>query len=126
MNQLDLKALDAAHEACPGTFLTDDRIRGVIRAYLDAADLVPRSMLDVAIEGKMLMERQYYSTQTEGDEVRAQVAALREALDHIADHPPWGGEDITDYIKWMQKVARAALTDTAEAAAGGQKMKRKK
>lgn len=53
----------------------------------------------------------------EAEELGKQIAAMRVALDHIADHPPWGGEDISNYIKWMQKVAIDALTDTAEAAA---------
>ena len=52
----------------------------------------------------------------------AQIAALRGALDKIADHAPWGGSDITDYIKWMQKIASDALTATTKAAAGYQKV----
>ena len=41
----------------------------------------------------------------------ARIAVLREALDNIADHAPWGGPDIREYVKWMQDIASRALSD---------------
>ena len=118
---LNPKALKAAvdalwHHSPPGS---DINLAPAIRAYLDAADLVPFTD-GVAVRERMSQELELAQIQArqdrrERDKARAQVAALREALDNIADHAPWGGPDITDWIKWMQGVARAALTDTEEA-----------
>ncbi len=144
---LDPKALDAAYEACPGTFLTDDRIRGVIQAYLDAADLVPRSRLNKQqLRGdengrmcdKLGMERDEARRQVVAMEAAAsasvrhamnlaetrgkQIAALREAglaiikYDDMCRGKIKGLPTVGTASRNMQAF-RAALTDTAAAAA---------
>ena len=45
---------------------------------------------------------------------RDKIAIMREALDHISDHAPWGGLDYLDHVQWMQKLALNALKDTGE------------
>lgn len=38
----------------------------------------------------------------------AEIERLRDALDEISDHAPWGGSK-DKHIAWMQNIARAAL-----------------
>ncbi len=104
---------------------TAEDLRDPIRTYIEHpdADLVPRSMLDVAIEAKMLMERQYYSAQTKYDEARAQVAALHKVLEAVkqcclfSDDDGQIGVTADPHIdeRLLSDIC-AALTDTEEAA----------
>jgi hypothetical protein len=46
------------------------------------------------------------------DALAAENNVLREALDEISDHAPWGGTK-DKHIAWMQNIAIAALTKEA-------------
>ena len=113
--KIDPKALEAAKKAN-----RNFGYKRAIQAYLDAAGLVPRD--DVAKAVKAVGEWAYKAGELEvqRDKARAQVAALREALDRFitrVEQRPGGS-----LLGPEADAARTALTNTEEAAAGYQKV----
>ncbi len=120
---LDSKALSAARKAVRGEGLgvraCEERL---IKAYLDAADLVGRSELDEfrasAEHQAAILDRDI--ARREAEEQGRYVAALREALQWAL---AYAGPELEALAVLPNKSrkrlaqARAALTDTAEAAA---------
>ena len=133
---LDPKVLKAAHKACPGTFLTDDRIIAVIEAAFNAADLVPRSdlLFQQKLRFDMLQERDEARREAErastladivcderdlaykvAKEQSKQLAALRAVITQFPYSLKAGNKAAWDKLN-------AALTDTASAAAQYQRV----
>ena len=132
MTELDPKVFEAAVEIFTAKLgpcfhsvgSIDAKLIAAFKETLDAADLVEREDYNDLKDTLRSRHDLHIRTLDERDKARRlaaengkMLAALRAALDQIADHAPWGGPDVRDYIKWMQGVARAVLTDTEEAAA---------
>ena len=132
---LDPKVLEAAYKAqgraacrnCgafPNSAWLADYLPGTIQAAFDAADLVPRRELNAVFKSLAEERRERIG---ESDEARAQVAVLREALKWALAYaaPAVEGRDYSAPLpitKDKLAQARAALTDTAAAAAQYQRV----
>ena len=107
MKELDCEALKTADKImwanCLG-YQGAVNLSGAIQAYLDAADLVERSELKLLLNKP---DRKVLQLAEERDEACAQIAALRKALEWIEPY----------LRREHREIIRAALTDTAEAAA---------
>ena len=120
----DFNALDVPQDDTDGKIAADHRKATTlsINAYLDTADLVPRSSVELDGMGWTAATQ----LQTERDEARAQIAALREALEQMgkeaAENTKRHHQPTIGYF-FMAGVAETVpklLTDTAEAARGYQ------
>ena len=119
MTEIDPKALAAAGEVylseqvemqAPGQLdWATSELSSAIQAYLDAADLVPRSDYKMALKRAMLAVK-------ERDEARAQIAALRKVCVRALQDVRSG------YVLKATESIKAALTDTAKAAEGWQRV----